>query len=671
MKFLLYMVSWCSLVSKIMTSGSDKYLAESLAQVIVNSEMGRLKTLYIYTHISSQSTGGHLEELLDQVLGSLPTALQAHRLFLQQPMEYKPYVHAVLVLVDDLPALSAIYGLIRATQDLSYTLIYMSLPTDAYSEEIQMALQLLWRLSVLNVVVVLRPPGGQLLMVSYFPFSAHHGCQVISANVVNRYQVANGRWVSQDYFQPKLKNFYGCLLTCATWEDMPYLVWRRDGSESFVGIEGALLQFMADNLNFSVGLYWMNKDEVLATFDESGKIFDEIFGRHADFSLGGFHFKPSAGSEIPYSQSTYYFMSHIMLVTNLQSAYSAYEKLAFPFGPVLWRAIGLVLFLACLLLMVVSRWLRGHKLPRNSYYELLVLTMGGNLQDRYLPRKISGQLVLLTWLFATLVLRSAYQSGMYQLLRQDTQRNPPQTISEVLAQHYTILLAEVNEARIMASLPELRPEQLVHLEGSELQSFPALAQQSGSSARMAILTPYEYFGYFRKVHPMSRRLHLVRERIYTQQLAFYVRRHSHLVGVLNKQIQHAHAHGFLEHWTRQYVSAVDETDESVARIASTSYSTLDGIDGDPKLPEVEEQLVATIRQNVLSMQELAALFWLILWANLGALVIFALEVILSKIQLRRRSLTFHPRSTWEFIDPDLVTVQLHMWSPLNYPPYIR
>jgi len=117
-------------------------------------------------------------------------------------------------------------------------------------------------------------------------------------------------------------------------------------------------------------------------------------------------------------------------------------------------------------------------------------------------------------------------------------------------------------------LPELRPEQLVYLEGSELQSFPALAQQSGSSARLAILTPYEYFGYFRKVHPMSRRLHLVRERIYTQQLAFYVRRHSHLVGVLNKQIQHAHTHGFLEHWTRQYVSAVDEKDESVARIAS-------------------------------------------------------------------------------------------------------
>jgi len=259
-----------------MESSSDWDLAEALAQVVANSEMGRFKTLYIYTHTNSQSTGGHLEELLDQVLMIVPNNLQARRLLLQQSMEYKPYVHAVLALVDGLPSLSAIYARIRATQDLSHTLIYMSMPTDAYGEEMQATLRFLWRLSVLNVGVVLRPPGDHILMVSYFPFSALHGCQVISANVVNRYQVGIRRWASQDYFPSKLRNFYGCLLTCATWEDMPYLVWRPDGSGSFVGIEGALLQFMAENLNFTVGLYWMNKEEVLATFDESGRIFDEV-----------------------------------------------------------------------------------------------------------------------------------------------------------------------------------------------------------------------------------------------------------------------------------------------------------------------------------------------------------------------------------------------------------
>ncbi|XP_034671023.1 uncharacterized protein LOC117903232 [Drosophila subobscura] len=618
----LALSAWIAVTS----ASPESVLAAALARVVTGSEMSARGTLYTHLQVSVEAARPHLEALLTEVLQELPSSTPPRRISAQLPMEYKPYVHAVLLLVDDLQALQQLYGKLRATQDLSHTLIYMSGPTHAYEEQVQAALQLLWRLSVLNVGLVLRPPGGSLLMVSYFPFSAVYGCQVIRASIVNRYELAAGRWASSEYFPPKLGNFYGCVLTCATWQDMPYLVLRREisGGNGFVGIEGALLQFMAENLNFSVGLYWMNKEEVLATFNESGWVFNEIFGQHADFSLGGFHFKPSAGSEIPYSQSTYYFMSHIMLVTNLQSAYSAYEKLAFPFHPLVWQAIGLVLALGCLLLLAIDRrW--KHQLPQQPYYQLLVLTMGGNLPDWHVPRRVPGRLLLLTWLFATLVLRGAYQSGMYQLLRQDTQRNPPQTIADVLAQRFTIQLMEVNAARILDSLPELRPEQLVYLRGSELQSFLSLAQSSGSSARLATLTPYEYFGYFRKVHPMSRRLHLVRERIYTQQLAFYVRRHSHLVGVLNGQIQHAHAHGFLEHWTRQYVSAVDETDESVARISSTSYSTLDGIDGDPRLTDTEEEQSATAHRNVLSMRELAALFWLILWSNLFAVLVFALE----------------------------------------------
>lgn len=281
------------------TASEDSRLADALVQVVVDSEMGRFKTLYVYTQATAPAAAWHLEELLSQILVRLPATLLARRLIHRRAMQYKPYVHGVLLLVDDLPALAEIYGGIRATQDLSHTLVYMSLPTDPFGEEVHLALQLLWRLSVLNVGVILRPPGGsQFVMLSYFPFSATHGCQVISASVLNRFQVAEGRWSSGDYFPVKLGNFHGCLLTCATWEDMPYLVWRPSeggsgpgsvpgsSSGSFVGIEGALLQFMADNLNFSVGLYWMNKDEVLATFDESGSIFDEVSLGHfgAQFS---------------------------------------------------------------------------------------------------------------------------------------------------------------------------------------------------------------------------------------------------------------------------------------------------------------------------------------------------------------------------------------------------
>ncbi|KAH8387802.1 hypothetical protein KR093_009527 [Drosophila rubida] len=614
---------------------STSVLSLALSQVLLESEMSECRTLYVHLESSDSDSDGdgdgdnvqstHLKllDLLDEVQQRLAASVQLQPLSLSQQgaLLYRPYKHAVLLLVSDMQALRRVYATQRATSNLSYTLIYMLQPQPTP------AMQLMWQLSVLNVALV--TSSRELLLLSYFPFSPTHGCQLIRASVENRFDVERRRWTSRPHFPAKLGNFYGCTLTCATWPDMPYLVLQPDGS--FVGIEGALLQFMADNLNFSVGLYWLTQEQVRDTFNDSGWIFEEASSCKADYALGGFHYKPSDGgdgSEVPYSQSMYYFMSHIMLVTNLPSAYSAYEKLAFPFHPQLWRAIGLVLALSYLLVWLLQR--RHQRYSQHPYYQLLVLTLGGNLLTAELPRRTSSRLLLVTWLLGTLVLRSAYQSGMYQLLRQDTQRDPPQTIADVLEQRYTIQLVDGNADLWLASLPELRTQQLRHLAASELQSFGQLAASSGSNQRLAIITPYEYFGYYRKVHAMSRRLHLVRERIFTQQLSFNVRRHSHMVGVLNQQIMLAHSHGFLEHWTRQYVSAVDERDESIARITAVQYDTLDGLQPEGDMNGDEQELGQERQLRVLAFAELAALFWLTLWAHLGAALVFALELLIHK-----------------------------------------
>ncbi|XP_060661742.1 uncharacterized protein LOC132795194 [Drosophila nasuta] len=607
------------------SSSSSSLLSLALSRVLLESEMSQCKTLHVHLESSeSESTDKATQQLLDlltEVQRHVISTLQPLSLSHQRSLPYRPYKHAVLLLVSDIQSLRRIYAAQRATSNLSYTLVYMLQPQPT------LAMQLFWQLSVLNVAL-LTSSDDELQLLSYFPFSAMHDCKQIRAQVVNSFDLRLQRWTSHQHFPAKLSNFFGCTLTCATWPDMPYLVLQPDGT--FVGIEGELLQFMANNLNFTVGLYWLSQEEVRDTFNESGWIFDEIFGNKAEYALGGFHYKPSNSSEEqPYSQSMYYFMSHIMLITNLPSAYSTYEKLAFPFHPQLWLAIGLVLALSFLLLWLHQR--RYQRYSQHPYYQLLVLTIGGQLLPAELPRRMHWRLLFVTWVMGTLVLRSAYQSGMYQMLRQDSQRNPPQTIAEVLAQSYTIQLVDGNADRWLASLPELRTQQLRHLAASELQSFGQLAVSSGSNERLAIITPYEYFGYFRKVHAMSRRLHLVRERIFTQQLSFNVRRHSHMVGVLNDQIMLAHSHGFLEHWTRQYVSAVDERDESIARITAVSYDTLDGLqpEGDAvDTPEQEREQEKQLR--VLAFNELAALFWLTLWAHLVAAFVFGLELLIHK-----------------------------------------
>lgn len=242
--------------------------AQAMSQVLQQSEMSGCSTLYIHLQYSAPSSRPQLLELLSRLLAQTPPMrMQLVQLAEQRSMTYKPFRHAVLLLVDDVPALRRIYGGLRATSNLSYTLVYMLQP----QQQPTLAMQLFWQRSVLNVGLLLHP---QLELLSYFPFG--RDCQLIRASIVNRYNVLTAKWQSGLHFPPKLGNFNGCTLICATWPDMPYLVQRDE--RSFVGIEGALLTFMAENLNFSVDIHWLNQSQVRDTFNESGWVFKQVRG---------------------------------------------------------------------------------------------------------------------------------------------------------------------------------------------------------------------------------------------------------------------------------------------------------------------------------------------------------------------------------------------------------
>lgn len=250
-------------------------LTQAMSQVLQQSEMFDCNTLYIHLQYSALSSRPQLLELLSRLLVRLSLStdpvsrLQSVQLAEQRAMSYKPFRHAVLLLVDDMRALRQIYRGLMATSNLSYTLVYMLLPQQPPT----LVMEFFWQRSVLDVGLLLHPSRSERLeLLSYFPFGKE--CQLIRASVVNRYNSLTSYWQSGVYFPPKLGNFHGCTLICATWPDMPYLVQRDEGS--FVGIEGALLQFMADNLNFSVDIYWLNQSQVRDTFNESGWIFEQV-----------------------------------------------------------------------------------------------------------------------------------------------------------------------------------------------------------------------------------------------------------------------------------------------------------------------------------------------------------------------------------------------------------
>ncbi|XP_061401544.1 uncharacterized protein LOC133337326 [Musca vetustissima] len=390
---------------------------------------------------------------------------------------------------------------------------------------------------------------------------------------------------------------------------MPYLALKVNESNNVVtyyeGFEGELLKYTADSLNFTTQIHWMDLEEINESFNDTGLIFKEIFSKSADFAIGAFYYKPNLNETSPYSQTTYYYLSYTYLVANVFNTYSPYEKIAYPFHLQLWYLIGLILTLSSLLILgceASQRWrkLRNFIIGENNHmpqYHLYTLALGATVSSAQLPRYNFARFLLACWLLTTIVIRSAYQSGMYEMLRNNKHRNPPQTIADVIKQDYVILLKGYHKS-LLSILPDMKKVREVN--ESLVDAFPQLAE---ANERTAAFTQYEYFGYLGKTNLATwRKLHLVNERIYTQQLTMYVRSQSYLVTELNARISNAQYFGFINHWVNKYFG---RPTNAVGKFHQSNST----------------------QTNILSINELGAVFMILLWLHLAAVGVFVMELL--------------------------------------------
>lgn len=293
-------------------------------------------------------------------------------------------------------------------------------------------------------------------------------------------------------------------------------------------------------------------------------------------------------------------MSTVNFVTNLHQDYSIYKKLGLPFDKSVWISIAIVTFSGFIVLFVIRRFSRSAQelliCPNNKspYYNIITTMLGSNVVGP-LPRRNFARFLLIMWLLLTFVLRNAYNSGFFYILREKVQTNPPSTINDVIKQQYAVYLSPQNR-RILRSLPEIKKVKFFNI--TELESFSYLENYP---KKVAIITQYEYFGYYRKLRPMNRKLNLVQEKIITQQLSMYFKRHSYLMRSFNKNIDDFVNCGLLDKYAKEYM------------MDSTRYKA-----------------IYDSKSIILTMDHLLELFHIYVIANTLAAFVFFVEILVFK-----------------------------------------
>ena len=325
--------------------------------------------------------------------------------------------------------------------------------------------------------------------------------------------------------------------------------------------------------------------------------------------MGGFSYRKDLNHLSSFSQTNYFFLSHIYIVTNVINFYTKYEKLAFPFHYNVWFALGLICALGSLVICISGgrRQWRGYRnfligsANTTPHYYFYTMVVGANMTTKRMPKRNFARFLLTCWLLVTLILRSAYQSGMYQMLRDNKQWNPPNTIENVFEQNYLISMTPENR-RYLAILPDVK-----RLRIFNTTILSAFTDMLSINEPIAFITPYEYYGYFAKVNASQwQRLHLVRERLLTQQLTVYVRHHSYLIHVLNTQIAESQYYGFISLWNRRFSQSLSAVWKSANAKQGANLQT---------------------EPIGLSMRELGAIFVILIWMEIFSIAVFLIELI--------------------------------------------
>ncbi|XP_073829031.1 uncharacterized protein [Musca autumnalis] len=472
------------------------------------------------------------------------------------PIPLSREIQYCILLVDSTESLEFLYTNIFKHHlyiEGSYFILLYTLPSpNHYYNDLYASSEMSLNAGISHANILVYAGQNSILLFHDLPFTEFH-CMANVPIIHNKY--VDGKWEHNGFYVSKANNLYGCPLVCATWEDMPYFEVLpptiANNFKKFRGLEGRMLNYISERMNFTVTMRWLNDEEINRTvYDERG-VLKELFSNGSDFVMGAFHYKPTFFDDIYTPTTTYYLSSYYFVVSSNTEPYGPFVKLLLPFRNKVWLTLALMLGVGNVLVYCLAKiniqWkhLLFGRYRQWTIYNTFLISLGGGISRD--PRVPFSRFLLMVWLLASFVLRTIYQGLMYHFLRHDLHIQPPKTIDQLRKQNYTILMSEIvyNEVE---HLNKIHDTALV-MNATEVESFPMLIEpEKYGFGKLAILTAYERFGYFKYFQRNKHDFYLIPEVLFTQRLSIYMMKNSIFLNRFNMHIKSYINEGFMHHW---------------------------------------------------------------------------------------------------------------------------
>lgn len=185
--------------------------------------------------------------------------------------------------------------------------------------------------------------------------------------------------------------------------------------------------------------------EVFANGSSTG-VINRLLTKKCDFIIG--YFIDMKRSKAMKSSDAYSFLPIVVIVPP-GAHYTSLENLIRPFTLNVWLSVIVTITLACLFMTSVKlcsvslqKWIFEHD-SANSHYNLLMIIVGGSIN--ILPKRDIPRLLIMSFVMFCLVVRTVYQSQMFNFLQAGGSKKMVKTLDEMAERKFKLYYLDISD----------------------------------------------------------------------------------------------------------------------------------------------------------------------------------------------------------------------------------
>ncbi|XP_037813406.1 uncharacterized protein LOC119604699 [Lucilia sericata] len=283
-----------------------------------------------------------------------------------------------------------------------------------------------------------------------------------------------------------------------------------------------------------------------------------LYDHTADLSLGSFRYTLERSTvltaAVPYYQT---FQIYGILTTT--QLYTSLERLVYPFDNVTWIFLFFSVQLGLLIAFIIDyfydkslliRVAIGSPRIRTQAINIMRLFMGQSLIQ--IPETHFSRFMIISWHVYGLLLRTAYQSLLFQLHKLNIYHEPPENLSDLINQQCILVMTEGTYDSVY-TVPRIEQGYIdvIKLKNTSEQSSFFFLENDKKLRCLAVVSPKDFLTYHVITERKRGLFYVLPETIFAQQITMYFSKHSFLINRFNELFMNLRSMGLIDFWARK------------------------------------------------------------------------------------------------------------------------